>query len=67
MNFQPSTENAIVSESEGRLQVCLMKDADTARPVQIDIIVRETIPSDNSATGMLNYNKCFKATLNFYH
>ena len=48
---QPSTENEIVLESDGRVRVCLTKNLDTAQSFEVDVVVGETAPSDNSATG----------------
>lgn len=49
--IQPSAENEIVLESDGRVNVCLTKDLDTAEAFTVDVVVGETAPSDNSATG----------------
>lgn len=53
VRIRPSTENEIVFESDGTVQVCLVKDKDTARPLQVNVIVGETVTSDNPATGMV--------------
>lgn len=53
VRIRPSTENEIVFESDGTVQVCLVKDKDTAHPLQVNVIVGETVTSDNPATGMV--------------
>ena len=52
VSILPSTENEIVFESEGTVEVCLMKNINTTRPIQVDFVVQEAPSSSNPATGM---------------
>ena len=56
MSIQPSTENVVVFEADGTAQICLMKDKDTSRPVEVTVVVRETSNQQNPATGVHSPN-----------
>ena len=52
VSIQPSTENEIVFESDGTVEVCLMKNINTTRPIVVDVVVQESTSSSNPATGI---------------
>jgi hypothetical protein len=51
VSVRPSTENEIVLESEGMVEVCLIKNINTTRPIQVNVVAQETSSSSNPATG----------------
>ena len=51
MNIQPSTQNEVVFESDGAAEVCLIKNVNTTRPFQVNVVVQEAASSTNQATG----------------
>lgn len=44
-------ENVLVSEADGVIEVCLVKDMDTAFSIQVNIVVQDILTAPNSATG----------------
>lgn len=54
VRIQPSSENEVVFESDGTAEVCLTKNINTTRPLVVDVVVQESAPSSNSATGWIN-------------
>ena len=63
VNIQPSTENEIVFESDGTVEVCLMKNINTTRPIVVDVVVQESTTSSNPATGIIEQHKVIKHTI----
>ena len=57
VNILASTQNEVVFESDGTVEICLMKSINTSRPFQVDVVVQETTTSPNQATGIYILHK----------
>ena len=58
VTIEPSSESTVVNEKDGTVNICLLKDKDTAKPFSVE--VNPQISGSNTSAARKNYYFCLK-------